>query len=34
MMMLSTWSLSSMARDNYRYRSQIILQILLVVTSG
>lgn len=33
-MMLSNVELSSMARDNYRYRSQIILQILLVVYVG
>ena len=33
-MMLSNVELSSMARDNYRYRSQIIVQILLVVYVG
>ena len=30
-MMLSNVELSTMAKDNYRYRSQIIVQILLVV---
>lgn len=33
-MMLSNVELSAMARDNYRYRSQIIVQILLVVYVG
>ena len=33
-MMLSNVELSSMARDNYRYRSQTIVQILLVVYVG
>ena len=33
-MMLSNVELSSMARDNYRYRSQIVVQILLVVYIG
>lgn len=33
-MMLSNVELSTMAKDNYRYRSQIIVQILLVVYVG
>ena len=33
-MMLSNVELSTMAKDNYRYRSQIIVQILLVVYAG
>lgn len=33
-MMLSSVELSSLAKDNYRYRAQIIVQILLVVYVG
>ena len=33
-MMLSNVELSTMAKDNYRYRSQIVVQILLVVYIG
>ena len=33
-MTLSSVELSTLAKDNYRYRTQIIVQILLVVYVG